>query len=313
MLGAGRFFRTDPLVAEKEDISSPLYLQGTSVLEIPLDEIRPNPSQPRKVFDENMLEELSVSIREIGLIQPVVVRPLEQGYELIVGERRLRAARKAGLVKIPALVQDVDPSRQGLMALMENIHRSDLSSVEEALSLKEILDRTGWNQTELAGKLGRSQSSIANKLRLLRLEDPVQQMILSGKLGERQARALIGLPAPEQVVLAERTVQEDISAKKLEEIARSLLKKLRSHKDKLSAYSRKPEGLSFSGPEGPTGALLKDLALVVEASRKKGVPVLWKVRQLAQNELMVEIKVNLDDKRQNLRKAVHGIDEEETD
>ncbi len=313
MLGAGRFFRTDPLVVEKEDISSPLYLQGTNVLEIPLDEIRPNPSQPRKVFDENMLEELSASIREIGLIQPVVVRPLEQGYELIVGERRLRAARKAGLVKIPALVQDVEPSRQRLMALMENIHRSDLTSVEEALSLKEILDRTGWNQTELAGKLGRSQSSIANKLRLLRLEDPVQQMILSGKLGERQARALIGLPAPEQVVLAERTIEEDISAKKLEEIAGSLLKKLRSHGDKPPVYSRKPAGLPFFGPEGPTGALLKDLALVVEGSRKKGVPVLWKVRQLAQNELVVEIKVNLDDKHQDLRKAVNGLNEEETD
>lgn len=316
MLGAGRFFRTDPLVVEKEDISSPLYLQGTNVLEIPLDEIRPNPSQPRKVFDENMLEELSASIREIGLIQPVVVRPLEQGYELIVGERRLRAARKAGLVKIPALVQDVEPSRQRLMALMENIHRSDLTSVEEALSLKEILDRTGWNQTELAGKLGRSQSSIANKLRLLRLEDPVQQMILSGKLGERQARALIGLPAPEQVVLAERTIEEDISAKKLEEIAGSLLKKLRSQGDKPPVCSRKPAGLPFFGPEGPTGDLLKDLALVVEGSRKKGVPVLWKVRQLAQNELVVEIKVNLDDKHKDLRKAVNGVNEvneEETD
>lgn len=313
MLGAGRFFRTDPLVDQKEDISSPLYLQGTNVLEIPLDEIRPNPCQPRKVFDENMLEELSASIREIGLIQPVVVRPLEQGYELIVGERRFRAARKAGLLKIPALVQDVEPSKQHLMALMENIHRSDLTSVEEALSLKEILDRTGWNQTELADKLGRSQSSIANKLRLLRLEDPVQQMILSGKLGERQARALIGLPAPEQVILAERTIKEDISAKKLEEIAGTLLKKLRSHGEKPTAYSRKPAGLPFLGPEGPTGALLKDLALVVEESRKKGVPVLWKVRQLAQNELVVEIKVNLDDKHKDLGKAVNGLNEEETD
>lgn len=298
MLGAGRFFRTDQLVEENNDeMISPIYLQGSNVLEIPIDEIRPNPSQPRKVFDEEMLEELTASIKEVGIIQPVVVCPAEKGYELIVGERRMRAARKAGLIKIPALVQNVDPSGQRLMALIENIHRSDLSSVEEALSLKEILDNTGWNQSELAGKLGRSQSSIANKLRLLRLEDHVQQMVLSGKLGERQARALIGLPVDEQIALAERAVEEEISAKKLEEIARSVLGKIRSEDEQAQpGHHRSPKGLPFSGPEGPTGELLKDLARIVEGSRKNGVPVLWKVRQLAQNELVVEIKVNLDDR-----------------
>lgn len=296
MLGTGRFFRTDQQVAEEQDMSSPIYLQGTNVLEIPLDEICPNPAQPRKVFDDSMIEELAVSIKEVGLIQPVVVRPLEKGYELIVGERRFRAARRAGLEKIPALVQDVDPSEQRLMALVENIHRSDLSSVEEAISLKEILDRTGWNQSELALKLGRSQSAIANKLRLLRLEDPVQEMILSGRLGERQGRALIGLPAEEQVALAEKAVEQEISAKKLEDMSRAILKRLASNENEDNRERKKPRGgLPFSGPEGPTGDLLKELALVVEGSRKKGVPVLWKVRQIAKNELVVEIKLNLEE------------------
>jgi ParB family chromosome partitioning protein len=283
-------------VTEEQDVSSPIYLQGTNVLEIPLEEICPNPAQPRKVFDDSMIEELAVSIKEVGLIQPVVVRPLEKGYELIVGERRFRAARRAGLEKIPALVQDVDPSEQRLMALVENIHRSDLSSVEEALSLKEILDRTGWNQSELAQKLGRSQSSIANKLRLLRLETPVQEMILSGRLGERQGRALIGLPAEEQVALAEKAVEQEISAKKLEEMSRAILKRLASAENEDTRGRKKTRGgLPFSGPEGPTGDLLKELALVVEGSRNKGVPVLWKVRQIAKNELVVEIKLNLEE------------------
>lgn len=296
MLGTGRFFKTDQPVAEEQDMSSPIYLQGTNVLEIPLDEICPNPAQPRKVFDDSMIEELAVSIKEVGLIQPVVVRPLEKGYELIVGERRFRAARRAGLEKIPALVQDVDPSEQRLMALVENIHRSDLSSVEEAISLKEILDRTGWNQSELAQKLGRSQSSIANKLRLLRLEAPVQDMILSGRLGERQGRALIGLPSEEQVALAEKAVVQEISAKKLEDMSRAILKRLASAESGDNRERKKIRGgLPFSGPEGPTGDLLKELALVVEGSRKKGVPVLWKVRQIAKNELVVEIKLNLEE------------------
>lgn len=298
MLGTGKFFRNGQAndTEERNDITVPSSMYGAKVIEIPLDEIRPNPSQPRKIFDEPKIDELAASIKEVGLIQPIVVKLTEDGYELIVGERRFRAARKAGLEKIPALVQDVNASEQRLMALMENIHRSDLSSVEEALSLKDILDKTGWNQSELADKLGRSQSSIANKLRLLKLEEPVQQLVLSGKLGERQARALVALPSKEQIVLAEKAVEDDISAKRLETMAKSILRKsenIGGHKGKNLHRLPKAGILPFSGPEGPTGDLLKELALIVEGSRQKGVPVLWKVRQIAQNELVVEIKVEL--------------------
>ncbi len=111
-----------------------------------------------------------------------------------MGERRLRAAKKAGLSTIPAIVTEADPGEQQILALVENIHRSNLSAVEEAASLQAIMERSGWTQTELAGKLGRSQSSVANKLRLLRLEEPVQRLVMEGKLGERQARALLSLP-----------------------------------------------------------------------------------------------------------------------
>jgi len=308
MLGTGKFFRSEQTADGKRDetpVSLPIH--EAKVQEIPLDEIRPNPSQPRKIFDEPKIDELAASIKEIGLIQPIVVKSVDGGYELIVGERRLRAARKAGLEKIPALIQEVDIAEQRLMALVENIHRSDLSSVEEAFALRDILDETECSQSELADKLGRSQSSIANKLRLLKLEEPVRQMILSGKLGERQARCLIPLPPAEQVFLAEKAFEEDISAKKLEGMAKSVLKKIDNGNDAVLLKSpgkrKRADILPFSGPEGPTGDLLKDLAFIVEGSRKKGVPVLWKVRQIAQNELVVEIKVELDGKQNNPGKA----------
>lgn len=257
--------------------------------EIPVDLISPNPTQPRRHFDEGELDDLAASISEVGIIQPVVVLAVESGYELVVGERRLRAAKKAGLATIPAIVTEADPGKQQILALVENIHRSNLSAIEEAASLQAIMERSGWTQTELAGKLGRSQSSVANKLRLLKLEEPVQRLVMEGKLGERQARALLSLLPEDQVALASEAAAENMGASEVEQRARDRA----PEPSKTRKKRTKKSPLSFAGPDGPTGEILRDVAALVEMNRKKGIPVVWKVKELAQRELVVELVVDL--------------------
>ncbi len=260
--------------------------------DIPVDLIRPNPAQPRQFFDEAELEELAASIAEVGVIQPVVLIASDHGYELVVGERRLRAAKKAGLSSIPAIVMEAAPREQQVMALIENIHRSNLSAIEEAASLRDILENTGWNQSELAARLGRSQSSVANKLRLLKLEEPVQLLVMQGKLGERQARALVALSGDEQIAMARKAVEENLVAGEVERRVKEE-RGAPSRTFVAPASARKKEPLSFTGPDGPTGEILKDIAELVEKSRKKGIPVVWKVKELAQRELVLELVVDL--------------------
>ena len=125
------------------------------------------------------------------MLQPILVKKTDAGYELVAGERRLRASQRAGLSEIPALLVDAEPVTQQILALVENIQRKNLSAIEEAFCLNDILSKTGWSQTELSRRMGRSQASIANKLRLLRLDSAVQDLIIAGKLGERQARSLL--------------------------------------------------------------------------------------------------------------------------
>jgi len=292
MLDAGKFFK------KKEDLStvsdSPIHIQGGSILEIPLSSISPNPSQPRKNFDREALEELCSSIKQIGIIQPVLVKPADKGYELIVGERRFRAAQMAGFETIPAMVTETDALDQQILALVENIHRSDLTSIEEAFSLSQILYRTGLTQSELAEKLGRSQSSIANKLRLLKLDDGVKKLLMERKIGERQARALVSLPGDEQLSFAQRAIKDDMSAGEIEKAVKRVLRELAPGKRVIKNPDKKNDssGIVFTGPDGPTGELLDQISSIVEKGRAKGVPVMMKVRELARNELMVEIKVD---------------------
>ncbi len=290
--------------------------------EIEISRIRTNPYQPRKHFDEDHIRELADSIAQVGLIQPILVRPSGDFFEVIAGERRLRACRDLGLEAISAVVVDVDPSEQQVMAMVENIHRKDLSSVEEAWGLRDILERTGWGQSELARRLGRSQASVANKLRLLKLEESVQKMIMEGILVERTARSLVGLSPALQLSAAKMIVERELASKEAEALVASIkdgsfrddpegsepievceeqLQCLDSGSeaegelpsDGSTRRNRGTRGLSFNGPEGPTGELLHQLASLVEAQRKRGVPVVWKVRELAQSELVVEIVVDL--------------------
>lgn len=170
---------------------------GGKVLYLPIDSLRPNPDQPRRVFDQEALEELASSIRSLGLLQPLTVRRQDGGWELVAGERRLRAARLAGLEEVPCLTIQTDSQSSSLLALVENLQRRDLDFWEEALALRRLIDTYHISQEEAARRIGKSQSAVANKLRLLRLPEDVIAELRASHLTERHARALLRLGTPE--------------------------------------------------------------------------------------------------------------------
>lgn len=171
--------------------------ERSKVLFLPVDAIQPNPNQPRRTFAPDALEELAQSIGRHGILQPLSVRrTLSGGYELIAGERRLRAARLAGLEEVPCLLVGVDEEGSSLLALIENLQRRDLDFVEESSALRRLIDAYGLSQEEAARRLGKSQSAVANKLRLLRLPEDVLALLRDHGCSERHARALLRLPAP---------------------------------------------------------------------------------------------------------------------
>jgi ParB family chromosome partitioning protein len=193
---------------------------GAHFAELPIDSIVPNAKQPRDVFEETAMDELVHSIREVGLLQPIVVRPEGGGkYELIMGERRWRAAQRAGLQRIPAIVRDTDDERMLLDALLENLHRSQLNPLEEAAAYDQLLKDFSCTHEELADRIGRSRPQVSNTLRLLKLPPKVQRRVATGLLSAGHARALLGLDtSDEQQRLAERIISEGLSVRTVEEI-----------------------------------------------------------------------------------------------
>lgn len=193
---------------------------GAHFAEIPLDQITENPRQPRKVFDEEPLAELVTSVKEVGLLQPVVVRQLgPERYELIMGERRWRACREAGFEKIPAIVRATDDDKMLLDALLENLHRAQLNPLEEAAAYDQLLKDFNCTHDELADRIGRSRPQVSNTLRLLKLPPAVQSRVAAGVLSAGHARALLAVEDPEeQDRLARRIVAEGLSVRAVEEI-----------------------------------------------------------------------------------------------
>jgi len=210
----------DPTVATAAEADSGLKpVQGIRFAELIVDLIRPNPWQPRTVFDEADLAELTDSIAEIGLLQPIVVRERADGYELIMGERRWRAAQRAGLRRIPALVRDTDDTAMLRDALLENLHRANLNPLEEATAYRQLLDDFGCTQEELATKIAKSRSQISNTLRLLKLPPLIQKRLAKGDLQAGHARAILGLSDTDAMeALAQRVVAEGLSVRTVEEI-----------------------------------------------------------------------------------------------
>lgn len=193
---------------------------GAYFAELPITAVHPNPWQPRQVFEEEALAELVHSIKEIGLLQPVVVRPADDGtYELIMGERRWRASQEAGQTTIPAIVRQTEDGDMLRDALLENLHRSQLNPLEEAAAYGQLLEDFGCTHEELAQRIGRSRPQISNTLRLLKLSPAVQRRVAAGVLSAGHARALLSVDDPEvQDHLAQRVVAEGISVRALEEI-----------------------------------------------------------------------------------------------
>ncbi len=196
------------------------------VLNIPIEDIIPNRFQPRLSFDEAGLRELAASIKEHGIIQPLVLRRLQDKYEIIAGERRYKAAKMAGLTSVPAIISEMDDKKSAEVAIVENVQRRDLTSIEEAKSYKTLLDKGYLTQEELAKKMGLSQSAISNKLRLLSLAPSVQEALIDGKISERHARSLLVLDnLKDQEEWLKKLINERLTVKELD-------KKLEEFKNK---------------------------------------------------------------------------------
>ena len=194
----------------------------TEFIQVPVDRVKPNPSQPRRRFEDSAIEELAASIAAVGVLQPVVVSPDEGEYVLIAGERRWRAAKKAGLATIPAVVRGASPESNLVEALVENLQRQDLSPLEEAHAFRQLMEDFGMSQEQVATRVGKSRPAVSNTIRLLQLPGPIQTLVDSGKLSAGHARALVGLEDPRYAqYLADRAVAESWSVRQMEEAVKA--------------------------------------------------------------------------------------------
>ena len=216
--------------AEKKQPAKKKQTEGTAeespsedsgVLYVSIDDIKPNASQPRKSFDEEKLEELAASIEAHGLIQPIVLRKLGKGYEIVAGERRWRAARMAGLKEVPCIVKELSDEENMLLAIIENMQREDLNPIEEAEGIKQMIDTYGLTQEQVSYSVGKSRPYITNSLRLLKLPGKVQELTATGEITTGHARALASIKSQQkQIDLAVRAARDGLSVRQIENLAR---------------------------------------------------------------------------------------------
>ena len=194
--------------------------ENNGILYIDINDIKPNSNQPRKVFDEDKLEDLAASIKEHGLIQPVVLRNVKNGYEIVAGERRWRAARKVGIKEIPCIVKELTDEENMLLAIIENMQREDLNPIEEAEGINQMIDTYGLTQEQVSKSVGKSRPYITNCLRLLKLPESVRNYVAEGVLSAGHARAIVSAGNEEkQIMLAKKTVEEGLSVRQIEKLA----------------------------------------------------------------------------------------------
>ena len=233
-------------------------MEEKKVLELKLDDILPNRFQPRIKFDENAINELAGSIKEHGVIQPILVREIGDKYEIIAGERRYKASVLAGKETIPAIINNLNDRDSAEVALIENIQRKDLTPIEEAISYKKILDMGYLNQESLATKIDRTQSTISNKLRLLNLDEEVQEALLNNQISERHARSLLRLdPKEQQKEMLNRIIKERLTVRKTDKEIDKLLNTEESTEKNLR------EDI-FMNKEEPKGILIYHLHLLLK-------------------------------------------------
>lgn len=221
--GLEELFNSEQLDFERFESQIVKETPKEEIVEIKIDELRPNPYQPRKTFDEEKLNELAKSIKEYGVIQPIIVKKSSiKGYEIIAGERRFRASQIAGLKEVPAIVREFTNEEMMEIALLENLQRENLNVIEEALAYKKLLENLKITQEELSTKLGKSRSHITNMLGLLNLPDTIKKMIIEEKLSASHARILSKMENDEEVIaLANRIIKENLNVRQLEEISQS--------------------------------------------------------------------------------------------
>lgn len=218
--GLEELFNSENLELEKLEKSIMESASKDEITEINLKELRPNPYQPRKIFDNESLQELADSIKQYGVFQPIIVKKGIRGYEIIAGERRVKAANMAGLLTIPAIIRDFSDEQMMQIALLENLQRKDLTAIEEANAYNQIIDALQITQEDLSKKIGKSRSHVTNMLGLLKLPNEVQDMILNGSLTMGHARVLSKLENIEQVrQLANKVIKDGISVRELERLA----------------------------------------------------------------------------------------------
>jgi len=203
------------------------------ILELEIDKIEANPLQPRKNFDESKIEELSESIKENGIIQPIIVRKTDEKYEIIAGERRYRAAKQAKLSKIPVIVKEAEDEKSLEIAVIENIQREDLNPVEEGEAYKLLIEKYGYTQEKLAQKLGKKRTTITNKLRILKLPQDIKNAIKNGDISSGHARAMLSIESElEQAEIAKQIIEENLSVRNVEDIVKT--KKTNIKKEKVN-------------------------------------------------------------------------------
>ncbi len=206
-------------------------------MKIAVDEIRPNPYQPRTVFDDDALQELSQSIQQHGVFTPILVKKSVQGYDLIAGERRLRASKLAGLSEIPAIIVEMNDQEMMEIALLENIQRENLNGIEEARAYEKLIHRLHYTQEQLAHRVGKSREHITNTLRLLKLPEDVQEYVIHKQLSMGHVRALLGLKDEKQIrQLAKKAIDEGLSVRKVEQQVKDLTNKKKEPKPEVDIY-----------------------------------------------------------------------------
>ena len=215
---------------------------GTSIQEIPMGELDPNPDQPRRTFSAESISQLADSIREQGVLQPLLVAPAGSGrYMIIAGERRYRAGREAGLETLPCIVKDIDVIRQREIALIENLQREDLNPIEAAKGIRALMDQCGYTQEKVSARLGKSRPAVANMLRLLQLPDEVTEMVKDGLLTAGHARVLAGVNGrEEQLRLARKAVEEGLNVRQMEQLVKASLN-VRQMEQLVKATAAKPK------------------------------------------------------------------------
>lgn len=246
--------------------------------QIDIDKISANENQPRTVFDDEKIEELSTSIKENGLIQPIIVRKYNRGYQIIAGERRYRASKLAGLKTVPCVIKDIDDKQVDTYAIIENIQREDLSPIEEANAYKTLIDTYNMSQTELANKVGKKQSTIANKLRLLKLSDDVQYAIKSKQITERHARAMIGLEDDKQQQILQEVLKKSLNVKQTETLINKPVKIKPKNKKGTTKVSR-----NFK-------IAMNTITQATELIQKSGIEVISETEE-AEDEYIITLRV----------------------